>query len=177
MLGGPADQVIESAINVPARWTEYPAGAGSPPPGLYPTPSGFAVDQTPFAGSITLTDDWLRFDPLEVIPQPFRWFIRRKMRPQEVWADAKIGVSLFAASEEPLLPRADASGPVAHEDARGTGWIERTESSTPSRDSPADRGAEAGAQSSSQRETDDRTATGSVKGVSSITFLNPRSRR
>jgi hypothetical protein len=43
---------------------------------------------------------------LAEIPQPFRWFIRRKTKPQEVWADVQIGVRLSTALETPSLPDA-----------------------------------------------------------------------
>lgn len=143
-----AGRVIESPINVQSVWSERSRAAG----GDYPTPAGFDVDDGRFAGPISLDREWLRFDPLEVIPQPFRWFIRRRSRPQEVWADARIGVSLSSASGTPSLPFPDeTTSPNATETSRA------------------------------KRETDEeRTllpAPGSPNGVASITFLNPVGRR
>ena len=94
-------QIIEPAINVPAGWIE---GAYRSDSKNYPTPSGFAIQGDPDLGRITLGSDWLRFDPLEVIPQPFRWFIRRISKPQEVWANARIGVTLLTKPGPPSLP-------------------------------------------------------------------------
>ena len=138
-------QIIEPTINVPAGWVE---GAYRPDSQNYPTPSGFAIHGDPKLGSITLGSDWLRFDPLEVIPQPFRWFIRRMSKPQEVWADAQIGVTLLSTPVPPSLPTTGKTTNVQTKEALR-----------------------------SKRETEDETAERSVTGVASITFLNPMKRR
>lgn len=114
----------------------------------YPTPIGFEIRDELISGQISLGPDWLRFDPLEVIPQPFRWFIRRKSKPREVWADARIGVSISRAPDPPSLPSSGETLSVQTEEA-----------------------------SRSKRETEDETAERSVTGVASITFLNPIRRR
>jgi hypothetical protein len=137
--------IIESSINVPGAWIE-----GSPQVGSkrYPTPSGFEIRRKMGVGSISLKQDWLRFDPLEVIPQPFRWFIRRMSQPQEVWADARIGVRLSPTSDSPSLPTSGETLSVQTKEA-----------------------------SRSKREIEDEPAERSVAGVASITFLNPMSGR
>ena len=56
------------------------------------------------SGQITLGLELIRFDPLAVLPQPFRWFVRRKTKPQQVWAEARIGVRLSPTLETPSLP-------------------------------------------------------------------------
>jgi len=97
-------EMIESLINVPASWLEsIPTGkkAQTQP---YPVPRRFAFSEGTNSGQITLKQEWLRFDPLAMIPQPFRWFIRMRTKPQEVWADAVIGVTLSPALETPSLP-------------------------------------------------------------------------
>jgi len=138
-------QIIEPPINVPAGWIEGARRSGSK---NYPTPSGFAIQGHSNLTAITLGSDWLRFDPLEVIPQPFRWFIRRISKPQEVWADARIGVTLLSTPGPPTLPITGKTSSVQTEEA-----------------------------SRSKRETEDETAERSVTGVASITFLNPMGRR
>jgi hypothetical protein len=70
----------------------------------YPVPDRFTLSGNQESGEIRLSREWLRFDPLEVIPQPFRWFIRRSSQPQEVWADTRIAVSIRRALENPSLP-------------------------------------------------------------------------
>lgn len=144
-------QIIESPINVNAPWNELRGEQG----GQYPTPGGFKIADSAFTGPITLKTEWLRFDPLEVIPQPFRWFIRRRSRPREVWADARIGVSLSSASGTPSLPF---PGETTSADVHGSAIrMPRTPRA--------------------QRETDEETlliaAPGGSNGVASITFLNP----
>lgn len=153
----PSGNVIESGINVPAGWTERAASSGT-----YPPPRGFSLRDGALSGEIGLAGEWLRFDPLDVIPQPFRWFIRRSSQPQEVWADAQISVSLSFLPGSPSLPT--------------TGVTTSAESGTPVRSS--DKSLES---SRAKRETDaERTliaAPGSANGVASITFLNPDARR
>lgn len=98
--------VIESLINVPASWIESDFTGENARTQSYPIPRRFAFSDGTNSGQITLNKEWLRFDPLAMIPQPFRWFIRRKTKPQEVWADAVIGVTLSPALETPSLPDA-----------------------------------------------------------------------
>jgi hypothetical protein len=103
-----SSNMVESSINVPASWIESATSPEAGQTGSYPIPGRFDFSRGPSAGQITLGEEWLRFDPLAVIPQPFRWFIRRKTKPREVWADARIGVRLSPTLESPPLP--DASG-------------------------------------------------------------------
>ena len=99
-------EMIESIINIPASWTESESTRKNGQTRSYPVPSRFEFSGGSHMGHITLGPQWLRFDPLAEIPQPFRWFIRRKTKPQEVWADVQIGVRLSTALETPSLPDA-----------------------------------------------------------------------
>ena len=137
--------IIESRINVSGQWNESAMRGTS---SSYPTPGAFKILDRPFSGQITLGQEWLRFDPLEVIPQPFQWFIRRSSKPQEVWADARIEVTLWITPETPSLPNAGETTSAKTEEA-----------------------------SRSKRETEGETAKRSVTGVASVTFLNPTGRR
>lgn len=142
-------RIIESPINVGNAWRERVG----PDSDEYPAPAGFDFSTASLSGEIALEREWLRFDPLEVIPQPFRWFIRRRSQPREVWADARIGVSLSSASGTRSLPLPDAT--------TSAGRFTET--------------------SRAQWETDEETsliaASGGSNGVASITFLNPVGRR
>ena len=100
------DGMIESRINVPDRWRDSEGVRAGQPESEYPLPTGLEFSRGGETGRITLGREWLRFDPLSVIPQPFRWFIRRTSKPRQVWADATIGGTLFAAPETPSLPNA-----------------------------------------------------------------------
>jgi hypothetical protein len=96
--------MIESRINIPASWAETEPARDGEKTGSYPLPSRFDFSWGSHTGQITLGREWLRFDPLSIIPQPFRWFIRRKTKPRQVWADAQIGVTLSTTPERPSLP-------------------------------------------------------------------------
>ncbi len=101
-----ASKVVESSINVPEDWLETSAANDHAETRSYPVPGQFTFSGGSLAGQITLGHEWLRFDPLAVLPQPFRWFVRRKTKPEQVWADARIGVRLSPALETPSLPNA-----------------------------------------------------------------------
>jgi len=148
---GDDDQIVESPINVDESWNPIDARLRSKQ--SYPVPSGWSLSGREASGQITLGSEWLRFDPLEVIPQPFRWFIQRSSKPQEVWANARIGGSLLLAPEPPSLPRSGAS----------TNARRVTESAREERESEIETGL--------------LEDSGGVTGVASITFLNPMSRR
>ena len=147
LLSLPAAALGSGADNPPigfaARWQDGAALLPGNSPGGYPVPEQFSLIGQLGSGDIHLSNEWLRFDPLEVIPQPFRWFIRRSTQPQEVWADSRIAVSIRRALEDPSLPPTGDSLSV----------------------------------SSSQREIEDETTESNVKGVASITFMNPIDRR
>ena len=118
----------------------------------YPTPQGFEFADAKGVVDISLAGDWLRFDPLEVIPQPFRWIIAQRSQPQEVWADARIGVSISPTPESPPLPSSGETKSVS----------QITEASNDSR---------------AHRELEEETAGSSMTGVAFITFQNPTGRR
>jgi hypothetical protein len=145
-----SSSVLETSINRPNQWTDEYAEISQEKRRSYPVPSRFTFSQGPVLGQITLGHHWLRFDPLAVLPQPFRWFVRRKTKPYQVWAAALIGVRLSQAPEIPSL--ADA------------GKTESVESSFNSK-------------FTSKRDIERETAERSVTGVASITFMNPAKRR
>ncbi|MCA9506243.1 MAG: hypothetical protein KC616_24370, partial [Myxococcales bacterium] len=100
-------RALDGGGNPPASWQEtWPAGG---PRGSYPIPSLVRFSDLTRSGRIHLGSEWLRYDPLDVIPQPFQWFFRRKSRPQEVWADARIEVTVAPAPETPSLPQSGES--------------------------------------------------------------------
>jgi len=148
VLARPAAGKLDSRINFSARWKDGAALLPGQTGSGYPVPDRFQIAGAAQSGEIRLSHEWLRFDPMEVIPQPFRWFIRRSSQPQEVWADTRIAVSIRRAAGNPSLPQAGA-----------------ILSSGSDRDS------------NSQRETEAETTESNVTGVASITFMNPIDRR
>lgn len=153
----PGTPVIESTINVGDDWSPLAIRDRSSGDGAYPIPAGWQLTGASQTRAITLGSEWLRFDPLDVIPQPFRWYIRRSSKPQEVWAEAQIGGSLLSAPDPPSLPLAGET----------TSTRRDTETS--------------GSQLREARETEIEAVLlnerSGVTGVASITFLNPMSRR
>ena len=149
-------RMLESPINVETALIESARAEAVRGSSSYPLPGDFRLDSAGGmhgSGRITLRNEWLRFDPLSVIPNPFRWFVRRVTKPQEVWADAEFEGTLWAASGSPSIPPAGANA-------------NRIEDQSPANRAPA-----------SERETEKGSATGSVTGVASITFTNPIDRR
>jgi len=150
----PPGEIVESHSSQVTRWQEKISTEKPKAHPAYPLPLAFDVsgEETPTpespGDSIFLGPEWLRFDPLEVIPQPFRWFIRRTSQPREVWAEAKIGGSLFRTPGPPPLPN---SG-------------EKQQALSDRKISESTRGA---------RETEALTAGQSTMGVACITFFNP----
>ncbi len=100
----PGTGKLDSRINFAARWQDGPALLPGKTEAGYPVPDRFSLAGKLEKGDIHLSREWLRFDPLVVIPQPFQWFIRRSSQPREVWADTRIAVSIRRALENPSLP-------------------------------------------------------------------------
>jgi hypothetical protein len=77
----------------------------------YPVPAGFEVRSAALTAQVAVGRELLRWDPLEVLPQPFRFLLALRGRPQRVWADADVVLTM-------TLPDA---GAVA--DAHGAGIV------------------------------------------------------
>lgn len=167
-------RIIESPIEASETWIEASRPSDSRGSNSYPLPGDLSLTG-PRPGRITLSPAWLRFDPLAVIPNPFRWFIRRVTQPQEVWADAEIDVTLWSASGSPPLPQPGASG--SETESRSSGSKTRSsfegnlEESLNPNQGPSRRTI------GLERETEKGSAVRSVTGVASITFTNPTDRR
>ncbi len=110
----PGKGKLESRINFPAHWKDGRGLLSGKPGARYPIPDRFQISGKAETGEIRLSHEWLRFDPLDVIPQPFRWFIRRSSQPQEVWADSQIAVSIRRALENPSPPRSSEAERVSN---------------------------------------------------------------
>jgi hypothetical protein len=167
---------IESIFNVEKSWTESSGPREASNSNPYPLPGSFRAGGAN-SGEITIGKEWLRYDPLTVIPNPFRWFIRRMTEPQEVWADARIDVTLWAASGAPssLPTRPDATAsPIESliESPIESSSTASTTRSNSAADSVED-SVESRSTTDSAREIEKGSAVRSVTGVASITFMNP----
>jgi hypothetical protein len=70
----------------------------------YPLPGTLAVSGPKLAGAITLGAGLLHHDPMEVIPQPFRFLLSFKMRPQRVWTESPFEFS-YTPGTDPVRLR------------------------------------------------------------------------
>jgi hypothetical protein len=56
----------------------------------YPVHSTWTVDAGPTGLTATLEREWLRMNPLDILPQPFRFLLSLGGKPQRIWADARV---------------------------------------------------------------------------------------
>ncbi|MBY0400012.1 hypothetical protein K2X89_06925 [Myxococcota bacterium] len=101
ILSRPIAGKARPPIRFGARWKDGVRLLSGRASSGFPVPDRFDWTGTGNSGSIHLSNEWLRFDPFEVIPQPFRWFVRMSSQPQEVWADSRIAVSIGRALGSP----------------------------------------------------------------------------
>jgi hypothetical protein len=67
----------------------------------YPTPGALRIHGPGLEGTIETASALVEVDPMDVIPQPFRFLLSFKMRPHRVWKPASFKVTLKA---DPSLP-------------------------------------------------------------------------
>lgn len=79
--------------------------AGPPSPGSdggYPVPAGVEIRADGVRASLHGGRLLARGDPLELVPQPFRFILGLRMRPQRSWSDASLRLEL-AGADDPSL--------------------------------------------------------------------------
>jgi hypothetical protein len=62
----------------------------------YPVPARWQFDTPEVRGAVRLEREWLRWAPLDLVPQPFRFLLSLRAAPQLVWADAGLDLDLGA---------------------------------------------------------------------------------
>lgn len=65
----------------------------------YPLPATLGIRGPKLSGRIQIGAGLLHHDPMEVMPQPFRFLLSFKMRPHRVWADSAFEVTYQNGSE------------------------------------------------------------------------------
>ncbi len=83
-----------------------PAFAGAPTrPGdaRYPVADTWESRTADVQFVARLQREWLRWNPLDIIPAPFRWVLALKSQPQRVWADADVALAVAAQPDRPAL--------------------------------------------------------------------------
>jgi hypothetical protein len=73
----------------------------NPERGDYPTWSELQISSSALEGSIQWRSTLAEINPLEAIPQPFRFLLSFKLRPHRVWARASFEVRLPAGQDTP----------------------------------------------------------------------------
>ncbi len=71
--------------------------------GDYPTPSVLRIRGAAIEGSIQRGTTLAEVDPLEAIPQPFRFLLSFKLRPHRVWARASFEIRLSSEKDTPEI--------------------------------------------------------------------------
>jgi hypothetical protein len=69
--------------------------------GDYPTPNKLRISGPAIEGVIQRTSTLAENNPLDEIPQPFRFLLSFKLRPHRVWARASFEVRLLAGQDTP----------------------------------------------------------------------------
>jgi hypothetical protein len=67
----------------------------------YPTPSELRISGSGIEGVVQVGPTLAEIDPLEQIPQPFRFLLSFNLRPHRVWARASFEVTLLAGQDTP----------------------------------------------------------------------------
>jgi hypothetical protein len=67
--------------------------ATSPEDARYPVPARWQVRSAALEARVGVSHELLRWNPLEVLPQPFRFLLALRGQPQRVWADADVDLT------------------------------------------------------------------------------------
>jgi hypothetical protein len=75
----------------------------------YPPPGPIAIHQPGLAVEITPQRELLRNNPMDIIPQPFRFLLSFKSKPRRIWAASTLTLNLDASPDREAL-RFDGTG-------------------------------------------------------------------
>ena len=101
-----AGRVVHRAEDLPVA---FAGTATRPGDARYPVADTWDSRTADVQFAARLQREWLRWNPLDIIPAPFRWVLALKAQPQRVWADADVVLAVAARPDRPALT------------ARGTG--------------------------------------------------------
>jgi len=95
-----AGRTVYRADDVPLAW----AGAATlPGDAHYPVAEAWESRTADVQFVARLQRERLRWNPLDIIPAPFRWLLALKVQPQRVWADADVALTIAAQPDRPAL--------------------------------------------------------------------------
>ena len=80
----------------------------------YPVPERWLAEGAAARVEVRLRREWLRWAPLDIVPQPFRFLLGLRVAPQLVWADADCELSLTLRGDRaPMSARGSGEALVA----------------------------------------------------------------
>lgn len=77
------------AVQETTEFTWSNKGSTGPEP-AYPMPRSIELRGDGVAGKLVLAGELVRADPMEIMPQPFRWFLARQTAPRRVLSRARL---------------------------------------------------------------------------------------
>jgi hypothetical protein len=98
--------VVERDGEVLYRTTDFQLDLGEregPPGSKYPTPEALRIHAPGLEGTIETGSALVEVDPMDNIPQPFRFLLSFKMRPHRVWKPASFEVTLKTDQSGPPI--------------------------------------------------------------------------
>jgi hypothetical protein len=101
-----SSRMIDSKINVTSRGMTGSASLSPSSASPHPLRGSGTHATASNSGQIALGREWLRFDPLSILPRLFRWLVGSRSNRDQVWADATIGGRLCTALGCPSPPDA-----------------------------------------------------------------------
>jgi hypothetical protein len=69
----------------------------------YPVPERWDATGPTARAEVRIRHEWLRWAPLDIVPQPFRFLLALRAAPQLVWADADFELSVTAGADRTPL--------------------------------------------------------------------------
>ena len=104
-----AGRVLARADDVALDFGNTTTFGGDP---RYPVASRWDVRSATVAAHVDVSQELLRWDPLEILPLVFRTLVALAGRPQRIWADATVDVTVAPPGEKTSL-RAKGGGMIA----------------------------------------------------------------
>ena len=95
-----AGRVAHRTDDPPVAFTGAPTRPGD---ARYPVADTWESRTADVQFMARLQREWLRWNPLDIIPAPFRWVLALKAQPQRVWSDADVALTVAAQPDRPAL--------------------------------------------------------------------------
>jgi hypothetical protein len=97
LVASRAERVLGSDGDVTLAFGGGSTTGGDP---RYPLATEWKIESPSLAAQVTVGRELLRMNPLDILPQPFRMLLALGGRPQRIWAEATVDLTLKVASDE-----------------------------------------------------------------------------